>query len=290
MGDQITGGGGGSSGDLNNPTITGTSVDFFDSLLKIEDGSDRVEFNAEVYEFKTGGLNRLYMTGKAGAYPQLTTLGADLWMEPGDEDAPQGSIGAYNASASDIGYSTLQQADLPGARPFRNLWLTDSIRFVAPGERASMLTAGTTHTKLAYTGTVADGNQLLTATNLKGLVIKSDASGTRYIESYLGYSSIFKTQQNVDMWVNDAKFVSYSSTAAKARAGTATLVGGTVTIANTTIAASDKVFVTRNTPGGTVGDLSVPDADISVGTSFKINSASGSDTSTVNWWIINKQS
>jgi hypothetical protein len=69
--------------------------------------------------------------------------------------------------------------------------------------------------------------------------------------------------------------------------GTATLVGGTVTVSTTAVAAGSKIFFGRNTPGGTVGDLSAPSASIVAATSFVLNSASGTDTSTVNWWIVN---
>ncbi len=69
--------------------------------------------------------------------------------------------------------------------------------------------------------------------------------------------------------------------------GTATLVGGTVTVNTTAVATGSKIFVSRNTSSGTVGHLSTPDASIVNGTSFVINSSSGTDTSTINWWIIN---
>lgn len=68
--------------------------------------------------------------------------------------------------------------------------------------------------------------------------------------------------------------------------GTATLVGGTKTVSTTAVGASSKIFLTRNTPGGTAGDLSAPVASITPATSFVINSADGADTSTVNWLII----
>ncbi len=69
--------------------------------------------------------------------------------------------------------------------------------------------------------------------------------------------------------------------------GTATLVGGTVTVNTTAVAAGSQIFVSRNTPGGTSGFLSAPVASIVAATSFVINSSAGADTSTVNWWIIN---
>ena len=74
------------------------------------------------------------------------------------------------------------------------------------------------------------------------------------------------------------------------QAGTATLVAGTVTVTLPVaigLSSSDVVVVTRNTPGGTVGDLSVPVGSYNTGArTFVINSASGTDTSTVNWYLV----
>jgi hypothetical protein len=66
-------------------------------------------------------------------------------------------------------------------------------------------------------------------------------------------------------------------------AGNATLVAGTVTVTNTNITADSVVLLTRKTAGGTIGDLTYT---LSAGTSFTINSASGSDTSTVSYLIV----
>ena len=68
-------------------------------------------------------------------------------------------------------------------------------------------------------------------------------------------------------------------------AGTAVLVGGTVTIATTSVAAGSLIFLTRVINGGAAGFL-VADTIVAA-TSFDINSASGTDTSTVNWLVIN---
>jgi hypothetical protein len=68
------------------------------------------------------------------------------------------------------------------------------------------------------------------------------------------------------------------------RMGTATLVGGTVTVSNTSVTASTKIFLSRHTAGGTLGHLSV--GTVIASTSFVINSSSATDTSTVNWLLI----
>ena len=68
-----------------------------------------------------------------------------------------------------------------------------------------------------------------------------------------------------------------------ARMGVATLSGGTITVANTSVTTNTRVFVSRSTTGGTEGTLSTTQINA---TSFTINSTSGTDTSTVNWLLI----
>lgn len=69
-----------------------------------------------------------------------------------------------------------------------------------------------------------------------------------------------------------------------AKAGTATLSGGTVTVSTTAVTANSIVAVSTKTVGGTPGALFVN--AITAGTSFVIKSTSGTDTSVVNWIII----
>lgn len=76
--------------------------------------------------------------------------------------------------------------------------------------------------------------------------------------------------------------------------GTEALIAGTKTVLNTLVLATSKIFLTRNTISGViVGDeLSVPDATITPGVSFVVNSTSDGvlitdDVSTFNYLIIN---
>ena len=75
------------------------------------------------------------------------------------------------------------------------------------------------------------------------------------------------------------------ATGSGASVGTSTLVGGTVTVSTTAVTASSKIFYNVATAGGTQGYLSL--GTITAGTSFVINSTSATETSTINWWIIN---
>lgn len=69
------------------------------------------------------------------------------------------------------------------------------------------------------------------------------------------------------------------------RCGEATLVGGTVTVANTSITAKSIVLMSRKTTGGTLGHLNF---SVSAGVSFTITSSSGTETSVISYVIIER--
>lgn len=291
--DGFFGGSGGPAGSFASPNFTGTPT-FYTNRMAITDGSDRIQFRSDVYEFNNYANDRsgLYVVVD-NTHPQLTLQGMDLWMEGSAGGGAAGSFPCYPGKNCDLGYSTFQQADLPGFHEFRHIAYSGTMFYVPTSESSSYTIASTGIMQTQQGGTVAGNNQTLTTTNIKANVLKSNAAGDRYIEQYLGLSSIFKTQQNLDMWINDAKFVSYSSTAAKARVGSATLVSGTVTVTNTNNDANDHLFIQLKTPGGTLGTHYK--YSISAGNNFTITAVdtAGStvttDTSTVSWWLINKQ-
>lgn len=77
---------------------------------------------------------------------------------------------------------------------------------------------------------------------------------------------------------------SNGSTVTRVRRGRATLVAGTVTVADTNVTASSDIQLTSNADGGTPGWLRVS-ARVA-GASFTITSSSGTDTSSVAWLLI----
>lgn len=87
---------------------------------------------------------------------------------------------------------------------------------------------------------------------------------------------------SADLTMSTGNFISLAS-GANQRAGNATLVGGTVTVNNTTVTANTIVMLSRKTAGGTLGSTTYT---LSAGTSFTINSSSGSDTSVVSYLLI----
>lgn len=69
-----------------------------------------------------------------------------------------------------------------------------------------------------------------------------------------------------------------------ARSGDATLVGGTITVTNTTVTANTKIILTRHTAGGTLGMALT--YTVSAGASFTITSDNILDTSTITYLLI----
>jgi hypothetical protein len=72
-------------------------------------------------------------------------------------------------------------------------------------------------------------------------------------------------------------------TGANSRIGTATLVGGTVTVNNTSVTANTRVRYWCVTPGGTRGHMSYTKVNA---TSFTLNSDNAADTSTYDWELV----
>ena len=69
-----------------------------------------------------------------------------------------------------------------------------------------------------------------------------------------------------------------------ALSGTAVLVAGTVTVATAEVQTGDRIMLSRQATGGTVGHLSI--GTITDGSTFVITSSSATDTSTIFWEIV----
>lgn len=102
-------------------------------------------------------------------------------------------------------------------------------------------------------------------------------SGITTSENFTAYAS------NLALWDGGVlKFYNASNNAV----GSATLVGGTVTISNSLVQTGDLIFLTNIGAGGTVGVPAI--SAIVAGTSFTITSSSALDTSTIAYMIVRK--
>jgi hypothetical protein len=133
--------------------------------------------------------------------------------------------------------------------------------------------AGSLRPRIAITDTAGSGSWLLQPWKVTGdgnfYIVRSTGTGDVYYDGNLispTAGSGFKLKEG-----------------SNARMGTATLVGGTIAVANTSVTANTRIFISRSTTGGTEGHLSTTQI---ASTSFTVNSTSGTDTSTVNWLLI----
>lgn len=147
----------------------------------------------------------------------------------------------------------------------------------------------------AFSDVLSDNLSNATAIGYKAAVNQSNSLVLGSINGINGASSNTKVgigtttpSERLDVVGNlklTGKFITPSG--ANAIVETDTLVAGTVTVNTNKIATNSVIFLTRNTPSGTLGELSVPSASIVDGVSFTINSSSATETSTINWFIIN---
>jgi hypothetical protein len=86
-----------------------------------------------------------------------------------------------------------------------------------------------------------------------------------------------------NLYINKA----FITTGSNASIGTAVLVAGTVTVSTTAVTASSIIFLTCQVLGTVTVASALSIGTVTAGTSFVINSAVVTDTSTIGWWIIN---
>lgn len=110
------------------------------------------------------------------------------------------------------------------------------------------------------------------------------------VDLYWGGSGVLKTDNNLT--VNGSGGVTIGTagaglkvkTGSNATAGTQVLTAGSAVVSTTKVTASSIIFLTNQVNGGTAGFVRV--SARTAGTSFTITSASGTDTSTIGWFIV----
>lgn len=117
---------------------------------------------------------------------------------------------------------------------------------------------------------------------------RADISGNLTVgtSSVLATTNFFGTTnvQQGNFSIVTGKF-NLTGSGGNASVGTATLISGAATINTTAVTSSSKIFLTYLFPLVNGGILQV--RTITAGTSFLVNSSSGSDGSSFNWFIVN---
>lgn len=117
----------------------------------------------------------------------------------------------------------------------------------------------------------------------------SVVTGTSSVSGYIDYRMVSAVDYSRVAQLAGSNTQAFSalgfraSEAANGRQGVATLAAGTATVANTSVTANSRIFLTSQSDGGTAGFLRV--SARAAGTSFTITSSSGTDTSTVAYEI-----
>lgn len=157
-----------------------------------------------------------------------------------------------------------------------------------PALEGVLLTTGGTMTGPLTMGGLANPQIVFTSSSGPSMTIGVNGA-SKAITFYDAVGA--STLASLSAVVNGGKFISnygiaVNSSGTAPTIGTATLSGGVVTVNTTGITSSSRVFVTLNSPSGTVGQPYVKPSDIVAGISFTIRSTSASDNSNVNWVII----
>ncbi|MFJ9982575.1 glycosyl hydrolase family 28-related protein [Streptomyces globisporus] len=126
-----------------------------------------------------------------------------------------------------------------------------------------------------------------TAAPVDVFAVPTDVAGNLNVGGYAALASGQSAGQ-WNIWDGQAKALNLGAAGggiaiaegANARMGVSTLVGGTVTVPNTSVTATTRIAVFRQAAGGTLGHLS---ATKTPGTSFTITSSAAADTSVVAW-------
>lgn len=246
-----------------------------------------VPIQSNVLIFPTSGTSRLYI--------KATTNTSTLITFQPHNDGPAGiSFGAAGAANSIITGSIVGDmcfAINGNSQSF--LWsvetsLACAMKLTGTSGQLSLLKNIASTSTTTGTFVVTGGVGISGALYMGGVLSTTDAteatSTTAASVMHAGGLAVAKKMYlGGDLIQSVGKLISIAS-GTNQRAGDAVLVGGTVTVNNTTVTANTRVYVTRKTAGGTIG-MSVTYTVIAA-TSFTLTSDNILDTSTYSYILV----
>jgi hypothetical protein len=259
--------------------------------------TDNIPFNIRVNNQKSGRIDHLKFNTFYGYQSGRLVTTGEQNTASGAGTLQAMTTGGYNTA---LGYDalTLNTSSFNTAVGHSSLYNNSSGNTNTAIGNNSLLTnqSGSGNTGIGFNAnmsasnltniTVVGANSYATASN--SLVLGSiNGTNGAIADTKVGVG-VTNPSERLDVVGNfklTGKFITPSG--ANAIAGIATLSTGSVTVNTNKVATNSVIFLTRNTPSGTLGELSVPSASIVDGVSFTINSSSATETSTVNWFIIN---
>jgi hypothetical protein len=179
-----------------------------------------------------------------------------------------------------FGISTPLFAQNAEQTALRTLFATDDALF-SDSEKADLLTKAefgeNPGLRTAFAAAILDGS---------GAIIPALArftAATRAATVPSQANQIGLQTSNNTLWVSTAATAGSWSSLEGLRSGNATLVAGTVTVANTTVTANTAILHSVKTSGGTAGTIGYT---VTSGTSFTLTSSSATETSVVTYHLI----
>lgn len=272
----VTGAGRGILAFTLNFTGAGTSATVTQSTLN--DQGSAASFTASAYLSQTKLLTTSHTTYTQ--YGMLTQNGIDSTIAI--------SSGTYSFYGSRIQPSANGTGGSHTGGTFRRYGLYIDAITALSGSPGSDLIMGA---YIADSINIPSGTKLYfdsTTTALGDSYIYYDGTNTD-VEVYVDGTNAFRFDADKNISKLDFKLDvvgtgHYVKEGTNATMGSATLVGGTVTVNTTKVTANSRIYLTNNANGGTVGAVYV--SARTAGTSFTITSTSGTDTSTVAWLIV----
>lgn len=223
--------------------------------------------------------NLLFGTGLDGAGTVVSTgnIGVGI-ITPFQKLSVLGAIGAYEALTDSSNYSRTSITPAAGNHQLRTEAAgTGTLRILQVG------TGPSTGTNIAGVNSIFHSGQP-TGNALPGAILFQQ--GLPVGASGAGVTALATIWQinTVGSLAGGAGFAFSTASGTNQRAGNATLVAGTVTVANTSVTANTIVLLTRKTSGGTIGTAVT--YTVSPTTSFTITADSALDTSTFSYFLI----
>jgi hypothetical protein len=214
------------------------------------------------------------------------------WWIRGPLDTQEGAIGFQRLDGASLSYGTgWSMRQIPGNHATMANWVSlhyNTTYRILSDQTRWIFTNGVSGMTRALTATV---ESMSAATSRPSMRLSGpDGMTADYLQAFAGASTSAAGTQvfaldaagNVSMRAVGAGIQIKEGT--NARMGVATLVAGTVTVANTSVTANSRIFLTSQSDGGTPGWLRV--SGRTAGTSFTITSSDAADTSTVAWMIV----
>lgn len=299
-------------------SASGGSAAGSDTQVQFNDGGTAFGGDAGFVYNKTNDM--LSVINSAGANTAPTTAGfmvqnttaassGNQMYSPGIYWEGQGWKTTATAASQPVRFVSYTVPVQGSANPSGNWILSSSINSGAFSARLTVSSAGLVTANSSFqastSGSYAFGSTRSTLkSSSDGLIELGNAAGTDFTRlnfggattSFAGIASSGTTLTvtrgdgtsgatfNPDsLTMSAGKAISITS-GANQRAGDATLVGGTVTVNNTTVTANTRVFLTRKSTGGTIGFAVT--YTVSAATSFTITSDNVLDTSVYSYLLI----